>query len=517
MRISQCRCQAGIVLAIGLATWWAARAAAREPLDLVPQDSMLCWAGKPLPDTAAPGDESPSTLQTLLELGQRLTGRQLDGELRLWLRAGEMINLMIRYPHALALLDVRARPIETDPAAKRVDRLRAALIVQNQGQSDPFLRVIQKTVNDLTHAGRATLQQRRYERFSYQQLEDEELPDWATIAWGQLDDCFVLTIGRNVWPEIAATSVQGLPALSSDAWYAVARRARRDETLIEIFANTGLIRRRLDPLVDGRATEFFAAWDAERLEQGHWSLGLVGPALFCRATYRVGETTVTRVYADPDIAPPQFLAVVPDGARYAIYELPFRRFLRRFFAGLVELQAGKTRANIERIWAQIQAERGFDVERGLLANLGQHAVLHNEPPHPLQIPLAVTWLIEIRANPGEVARTIDEILGAYRDALQRAAEEGRGPPPWTLQRDSDGVWYVQFGPVAGPALRVTKRFIVGSWSPNALRTLASSRSTICTRSSCVSLWKTMTSSRRLMNSGRKNRSSSLISMSFIFS
>jgi hypothetical protein len=42
-------------------------------------------------------------------------------------------------------------------------------------------------------------------------------------------------------------------------------------------------------------------------------------------------------------------------------------------------------------------------------------------------------------------------------------------PSITLHREDDGLWYMQYGPIAGPAWVVTERFIVTSWSPRALR------------------------------------------------
>jgi hypothetical protein len=133
------------------------------------------------------------------------------------------------------------------------------------------------------------------------------------------------------------------------------------------------------------------------------------------------------------------------------------------------IQGEKLRATVDRIWSQVQERGQFDVERDLLAHLGDHAVLHNDPPHPLRIPIAVTALIEIRDEPAVVRKTLDGVCTAFRDELDQAAAEGRGPPPITLHREDDGLWYMQYGPIAGPAWIVTERFLVTSWSPRARR------------------------------------------------
>ncbi len=447
----------------------------REPLDLVPADSMLCWVGRPLPDLA-PATDQPSTLQTILEVGARIAGGTIDSGTQLGARAAEMFGQLVRYPHALVLIDASAKPTVTDPEARRVDRLRFAAIVQCGEQVEPFLRIIQKAVNEQTNSGAATLTNRRAGRWTYQELSDQRLPDWAVIAWGRLGDYFVLTVGPGVWPKIAAVVMKDEPALSQDTWYAVSRAPRRRTALIEVFVAGRVILQRLDPLIAGRAGDFFRAWDAGDLEQAHWAVGFGGSALYCVAHFRRGAETVRRVYADADNRDPRLLEAIPADARYAIFDVPMGRFLPRFFGGLLSFQGPKARANIERLWAEGQARHGLDVERDLLAHLGDRVVLHNDPPHPLRLPLALTTLIEIRDEPATVSRTIEAICGAWRDALGEVAARGGAPPPFTLHRDYDDIWYLRLslaGPdwlgLAGPAWIVTDRFIILSWSPTALR------------------------------------------------
>jgi hypothetical protein len=446
----------------------AARAQPREPLDLIPADTLLCWHGRPLPDTS-PVSSQPSALQTLLELGMRMAGQSLDSGTQLGVRLAEMFNLTIRYPHALTLIDARALPVGPDQKGRRVDRLRFALVVESGDQTEPFLRVIQKAVNEQTDQAEATLLAKRAGRWSYQELRDKRLPDWAVVAWGQIDKHFVLTIGADVWPNVAAVAAGQAPALSQDAWYKAAREKRGQPALLEILLAAHAIQERLDPFFDGQASAFFKAWDAADIDQAYWALGFEGRALFCRASYRVGRETVDRLYADPDIREPRLLETIPPDARYAIYKLPLDRFLPRFFRGLLALEGQKARANIERVWAEMQAQRAFDAERDVLAHLGEYVVLHNDPPHPLRIPLAMTILIEIRDEPAAVRRTLETLFTAWRDTLAESTEDGRPVGPFTLQRDDDGVWYMQFGPLAGPAWTTTDRFIISSWSPQALR------------------------------------------------
>lgn len=463
----------------------------REPLDLVPRDALACWVGRPLPDLP-PLSSQPSTWQTLVEIGTRLAGRPLDAEARLGLRGAEMFGLMIRRSHAVALIDAAAMPTRTDPDARRVDRLRVAVVIRAREDSsgtaapggadadraafEPFLQIIQKAVNEQTNSGAATLETRRAERWTYQELRDRRLPEWAAVAWGQIDGYFVLTIGAEVWPAIAAVAAGRAPALSADSWYAAAREPRRSTALIEILVAVRSIQARLDPFVGGRAGHFFRVWNLDQVEQAHWALGLEGRALYCVAQFREGDRTERRLYADPDIRDPRVLAAIPPPARYAVFDVPAGAFVPQFFRSLLVLQGPAARANIERVWAEIQAAHGFDVDRDFLPHLGRRVILHNDPPHPLRLPLALTALIEVRREPQAVRHTVDAFCQAWRGALEDAAARSGQPPPLRLERDGDGVWYLRFGlpgpewmGLAGPAWTVTPRYLVLSWSPMALR------------------------------------------------
>jgi hypothetical protein len=95
--------------------------------------------------------------------------------------------------------------------------------------------------------------------------------------------------------------------------------------------------------------------------------------------------------------------------------------------------------------------------------------MHNDPPHPLHIPLAMTTLTEIRSEPTLVRRTVDAVGEAWRAEQRRRADEGERPGGFSIERDAQGIWYVQYPFFAGPAWTVTDRFLITSWSPMALR------------------------------------------------
>ena len=439
-----------------------------EALDLVPAESLLCWYARPFPDTDPTSDE-PSALDMLIKWGSVLTRPALNAEARLWARAAEAFGLAIRYPHVAVLIDAHAKPLESNPELKRGDRIRFALIVRTCGENDAFARVIQAAINEQTDQENATRVAREASRWQYVELRDQRLPDWCTIAWGRIDDYFVFAVGPDVWPSIAAVAAGDAESLSRASWLEGARDQRGRDALIEIIVASQEIRSRLDPLVDGRASAFFNAWHADEIERAHWALGFEGRALYCVAHFLRGGKTREFVYANPDIRIPRLLTTIPDDARYAIYQVNPGEAIPSFFSGLLATRSATDRKNVMKLWEQIQAERGFDAQRDILAHLGHFIVMHNDPPHPLRLPLAMTTLTEIAKEPEQVRRTIDNICEAWREEQLRLAEATQQPNVMQVERDSDGVWYLQFGVVAGPAWTVTDRFIITSWSPSALR------------------------------------------------
>jgi len=438
-----------------------------EALDLVPAESLLCWYARPFPDTL-PASEDAGGFDRVLQWGSFLARPALNAEARLWARAIEMFSLAIRFPHLVVLIDAQAVKEPGRPEIVRADRIRVALIVETRGQNEAFARVLQSTINELTDQQKATVTRKQAASWPYLELRDQRLPEWAEIAWGTINGYFVLTIGPKVWQDIAAVAAGQAPALSQAEWLEQARRLRGKHALIEIIVASKQIRERLDPMVENRASGFFRAWQAENIDWSHWALGFEGRALYCVAHFLENGQTRQRIYADPEIRDERLLQTIPDTARYAIYRLEPDRVIPSFFNSLLATCSERERRNILRLWRRIQQELGFDAERDILANLGQHIIMHNDPPHPLRIPLAMTTLTEIRTHPEQVRRTIDIICNAWRDALARhpAPEES---PSLVINRDSDGIWYLQFGIFAGPAWTVTERFVVTSWSPAALR------------------------------------------------
>ncbi len=445
-----------------------APAGATEPLDLIPAENLLCWKGLPFPGAEQKSDE-PSSLRTLLDLAGRFFSDKLDDSQKLSLRILETLGIIGRYPFAITLIDATAKPTHKDGSGAKLDELRIAAVIKTGDKADPFLRIIQKAVNELTDAGAATLKTKQAHKWKYQELTDSRLPSWCTIAWGQIDEHFVITFGQEVWPTIATVAQGEADSVNKIEWVRQVRKQRRDEPLIEVLVAAEDIRKRLDPFVDGRATAFFKAWRIDDVKRTHWALGFQGRALYCLANHRKGNVTRRRLYANPYIKDEKLLQTVPEESRYAIYKMPAKTFLPKLISSYYATRNPKDRELAVEIWAKIQADLGIDAQRDALDHLGEHIVAHNYPPHPFHLPLAFTSLIEIREKPQKVRQTLEKLLAAWQEAIDNAADETGKPCPVEIRHDADGVWYIEFPFFNGVAWAFTDRFIVTSWSPIALR------------------------------------------------
>ena len=447
---------------------------ADEPLDLVPGEYMLVWNGKPFPDVPPP-EAGPTAIDAIIATIPRMAGERMDRGARLGLRIIQCCALMIRYPHCVTMLDASAIKAGVHPDSRRVDKLRLALIVQTAGKAGPFLNIIQNAADEQTNTEHARIDVKQAGRWSYSELADQRLPEWYVVAWGEIDGFFVLTLGNDVWPEIAAVAAGDKPSLAQDPWMQKHRGAPGREALIEIIANARRMRERLDPLVNNWISDFFAVWDAQTMQRSHWALGLRDRALYCIATFELQAEdgpaeTVRHVYADAADREPRVMSLIPNGSRYAIYRIPTSDVIVKLIRSMFVWQSEESVTRATRLWVRIQKEHGFDAHADILDQLGDVAILHNFPPHPLKLPVFFTTLVEIKGDSQQVRKSIDVMCRAWQAGLEREADRLNVPDPLRLNRDSDGVWYFPLGPfLNGLAWKVADGYLVISWSPDALR------------------------------------------------
>lgn len=440
-----------------------------EPIDILPVDQIMSWYGRKLPEAPDPG-AGLSDLEMWLALANKTLGKQLDPGARLGLRILQSMGQMIRYPHAIALLDTSAKHAGRHPDSRQLDRAEIVFVVQTEARSGPFGQLIQDTLYEQTTDQSTSLDERQAEKWKYYQLIDNRLPEWVEVCWGEIGPFFVLTIGKDVWPKIAEVAAGKRGSLGRDKWLVSQRADRGRDALIEIYVDPVQMKK-LDPLLHGSVSAFFEAWGAADMSRAHWALGLEGQILYCHAHFEIGGNTEVRRYADASYVTEETLKLTPDGYRQAVYIMPDGAgdFLYRLVHSLYVWQAPNNRTRAYYLWKNIQTRLEIDAQTDVLDNLGDTIVLHNYPTHPLKLPLFFTTVIEIEREHAKVRETINKMCAAWQEALIRNEEEQPFENPAKLRRDGD-VWHVEIGPsVVSPlAWTVTDRYIVISWSYTAL-------------------------------------------------
>ena len=438
------------------------------PLDFVPADALLCWKGAPPPELKSATE--PSALGVGIRMLSHLFSDVLTPGQRLTVRLFEAFGEVIRYPFAIAVIDASATPKRPGSPSVKLEQLKLVLVIDTGGDHKRFATIIQKTLSELSDESVASLESKDAGGHAYQEFYDSRSPQWCHVSWGTIDNYFIVTLGEGVWPTVAAVADGERMAISREEWSAEFRARRKNAPLIEIILDADALRDRLDDVTGNRASAFFESWEASDLHRAYWTLGLQGRALYNEAAFLIGGRTVHRTYADPDIDDPQYLQTVPDDMRYAIYRVSLDRFLPRLIGGIIATRGDDDQRATTEWWERVQATYDFDAERDVLANMGDTFVLHNYPPHPLRVPLCVTGLFEIQENPEHTVRTLEKMCAAWQANLREIAERDKVDRPLVVTHDDDGVWYLELPwAVDGLAWTFTDRYIITSWSPDALR------------------------------------------------
>ena len=316
----------------------------------------------------------------------------------------------------------------------------------------------------------ATLEKVTHGRDTFQQLTDSRLPEWAVITFGPVGDLYVVTVGDGGAHERILDAHRGKAArLADDPWFAEAVKQtgadRADVMGMIDFAQT---RERLAEVVRGRPDAVLTSVGAIHVRRGLYTQASQGDAWAISAYHAVSSGNRLIRLSDPATFPARHKAAVPKGAKHAIIKANVATVVQRFGDAYLASRSPRSRAKLLQAWARIEARVGVDVMGDLVEQFGPWTVVHNYPPHPLNVPLAYTLAIEVK-DARRVRSALDAILTAWNAEITRPPADPNAPTrePW-FRRDVDGIWYVTMG-IAGPAVSVTDRYLVLSWSPAAVR------------------------------------------------
>jgi len=164
--------------------------------------------------------------------------------------------------------------------------------------------------------------------------------------------------------------------------------------------------------------------------------------------------------------------LIPDAAtEYTLLRCGLDDILTRATNAYLASRRPGIRDNLRSHWATFELEADISIKQELFDQLGDVILIHDDPPHPLSLPLLSTVVIPIAGDPATVGRSLNAILEQsnrwFRNANANPGDHAPAFAPQFTQAD-DHVWYLSFG-FAGPAITVADRFIIISHSPLACR------------------------------------------------
>jgi len=455
----------------------SAPAAAFPPLEAsIPADAMAAYFGRPTPDmfNAPPGGTAEQLASWLITLkGMGVIPK--DGRV-----AADVIGtlpILWRRPHVAVLLDITTQDL--GQGSYRLDRMQVALVIAHQGIELAVERRIRDLLATYTDEENGTITPQTDGGIKRHRLVDRRLPDWAVTEWGQVGDVFLITFGEGAFERMVAVMQGREPSLADDAWFRLAHaQARGSSCGIEVYADLVRIRRRLEEDAKDVPAAVLRALHLEEAEKLVWTTGhderAIRSVVFGRD--RQGQDHFI-ILAGRENAAPEVAARIPTAAdSYLVLRMPLGPVFGECRKAYFESQSPGQQRAVHELWHSLQTGYAFDSQADLLDQLGDHLIVHTFPAHPLRLPMLCTIWVQIAGDHTKVARTVDRMMTAWKDALNRVdpitTMPTYRPPKFRLspqvRREPDGLWSLQLGFI-NPAVAVTEGWMIVSWSPAAVR------------------------------------------------
>ncbi len=432
--------------------------------DAIPADAAIVYvsAKPPLADPTDPTGASLALAALLIDRAQRIgLLSQVEESVRCWLDSAVAVSLAQGYPHALALLDIRARA-RVD-GGHELAGLHGALVLRTGDDVARIERQIQHVLSTYTNSAESTLitdKDRSPQRFA---LRDRRLPAWAIIEWGRIGTLYVVTIGEGAFDRVARTIAGGEPALSNEPWFAAAlARTEGGDASHALLMRFDTLRGAGDAAYGKKASDVQAALGLDGVDRGLWTARRSGRSGEVLALLRRnGKEILTPIAGErflKDLRP----GTIPDGAtRFVVFQCEPASAIQTLAQSWLLSRSQDGRDESHAFWRSLQKDAGVSFESDIFTHLGPRIVMHDYPPHVLRLAIARTFLFPITGDAAVLRDRIDRLF-------RHLAEREDMPPIPQLRRDPDGVWYLFVG-LAGPALTVTDDWLVVSFSPRAVR------------------------------------------------
>jgi len=446
----------------------------------------------PTQSPAAPASRLSDALKLVAFLSDRASHVGLLSNLetcsRMWLDTFAALPVALEHPLALALFDARAEA--RSDGGHKLAGLHAALILHTRDVNEKVERRIQHLLNTYTNTEATTLADESTDDYTAFILRDRRLPEWASITWGRVGDYFAVTVGDGTYEHIVRTirnrptgnlnAQKRPPSLATDAWFAKAVELARPDALTGRGGRSALgsvtwlvqfneLKREADASLTAKIAQVQTALGLGRAERGLWTAGRTGRAVEIRGVLRRDGRDEVNVIAGAELAKPLENGMVPEEATgYAVLDCNPRTVLRGLRDAYLASRSPHARQSSRAFWRDLEDRAGVSIEQDVFANLGGPLVIHDYPPHPLRVPFAWTILLPIDGDAETLRRQIDRFMTTAQSMLGDGAALQFRHDAVAAPGLAGGLWYIQYG-LVGPALTVTDRWLVISFSPQAVR------------------------------------------------
>jgi hypothetical protein len=441
-------------------------------VDTVPREAIVAVMLNP-PGTGQAGSTRTwgINLAAFLLQQARQTGWASDADDGTVILVDALASLPLagRYPLAVSLFEARARKLPT--GARRLAGMRAAILLRTGNESGPVARRVQELLNLHSDKQHSRIVKRQTDDLNWYELSDTRWPEWAILEWGPIDGFYVAAIGQGTWAAVARTLRGENASLRADSWFQASHNACRGaDAYLEIYLNADALHSQLGDVMEGTPEQVATALGLGDVQRGLWAVGRVDRFVSASCVLRTadGDRHIP-ITVLPRECPRAAAAVPPEATTCAILRCRPTDLILRARDAYLASQRESSRQRWMSLWNEHVAGPDWSVQADLLDQLGDHIVIHNDPPHPLGIPLLCMILVEIEGSADRVSASIDRLFAAlekYLGGARPEAEAGVFEP--VLRQAADGVWYMQMG-LYGPALAVTDHWVVIGYAPDAVR------------------------------------------------
>lgn len=430
----------------------------------IPNDTLAVYAHGGPADATTIGD-----VLSLLDWGALAIDRvgemgvlsNIDSCARMWLDSLTAISTAFKYPHAVALLDIKARP--RSDGGHELDRLAAALLIRIGDSSAVVERRIQHLLNVYTNTNESNLTVQTIHGAQRYILRDARLPDWAVLSWGRVNDIYLITIGNGAFERIERAYSDHNAGLLANRWFTSAYlRANGSQAVFTCFVELERLRTGSDPAFAKKIESVRDALGLQDVVRGLWTTWRSDRSLEVRALLnRHDRDELIEIAGRRHLARLGKQIIPSEATRFAVFNGSAGEITRRIGDAYLAARSPEAQTESRAFWGGIESQSKISFDRDVFDHLGGPFIIHDYPKHPLRLPLTRTILVRVDGDAAALRRSIDGLLSSIQQSFLEDS--------WVkLKRDDDGMWSLQLG-VLAPAMTVTDDWLVVSHSPLAVR------------------------------------------------